>query len=85
MIGIGHTAFGSILAVGVINLAHQQPVGNWEIPLVVIGSFITGLVSHYILDIVPHGHYEINLGSLNSSQKLIVALDVVAPLAVIGL
>lgn len=52
MISFGHTAVGAVVGLEVYSLlAPTEPV----IGLIAAGT--AGMISHYIMDIVPHGHF----------------------------
>lgn len=52
MIAFGHTAVGSA-----IGLATYQLIGDTDIALGLITAGALGIVSHYITDFIPHGHF----------------------------
>lgn len=51
MIAWGHSATGAIIGAVAYNFFADKPI----LGLVIAGS--AGLVSHYLLDLVPHGHF----------------------------
>lgn len=52
MVAFGHTAVGAI--VGVIG---YQTFGHGNLALGLIETGILGVFSHYIFDLIPHGHF----------------------------
>lgn len=52
MIAFGHTAVGAS-----IGLATYQLIGGTDIALGLITAGSLGIVSHYITDFIPHGHF----------------------------
>lgn len=52
MVAFGHSAVGVITGLGVYNLTQSS-----NLPLDLSLSFSAGLVSHYITDFIPHGHF----------------------------
>lgn len=52
MVAFGHTAVGALVGVGMYQaLGHTQP----ELGLILAGG--GGIISHYVADFVPHGHF----------------------------
>ncbi len=64
MIAFGHTAVGAIVGVGVYHFLPDQPLTS----LVVAGG--VGIVSHYLADLVPHGHF----GRMKNYRKEVVPI-----------
>lgn len=52
MIAFGHTAVGAS-----IGLATYQLIGGTDIALGLITAGALGIISHYITDFIPHGHF----------------------------
>lgn len=52
MVAFGHTAVGVIVGVGTYQL-----FGHGDLAAGLIATGILGVVSHYIMDCVPHGHF----------------------------
>ncbi len=51
MISFGHTAIGAVVGVGAYSLIPDRPIEG----LLIAGA--TGVVSHYVADFIPHGHF----------------------------
>lgn len=54
MVAFGYTAVGVITGIAVYNLAQNYHLG---LPLGLIASGTCGIISHYIADFIPHGHF----------------------------
>lgn len=52
MVAFGHTSVGAIIGVSVYQL-----IGQYDISSGLIVSGITGIISHYLMDLMPHGHF----------------------------
>lgn len=72
MIGFGHTSVGVLVAIVVERAIPTVPL--WSQALTV---FVVSLVSHYIMDVVPHGHYTYDPKHPFSKQALILWFDLV--------
>ena len=52
MVAFGHTAVGTIVGV-----AAFQVLGRGDIALGLVATGIFGIISHYLADLIPHGHF----------------------------
>lgn len=74
MVATGHTAIGVIIGVTAYNLIGQN---NLVTGLVVCGTL--GVVSHYLADAIPHGHF-FTLEKLKKNIGNIIIFDVFLPI-----
>ena len=80
MIAVGHTSVGTLIGIGASSLAPEVPL-----PAVVLLTGVVGWLSHYAMDLVPHGHYPFNQTSLTTKQKLTFLVDFGLPLVVLAI
>lgn len=52
MVAFGHTAVGVIVGV-----TTYQVIGQFDIASGLITSGLAGVISHYLMDLIPHGHF----------------------------
>lgn len=81
MIAIGHTSVGVILGVAVAEVAPE----NLPLIVAVLGTGALGVASHYAMDLVPHGHYDMNLTKPSKGEPLKLVVDLVIPIGLVGL
>ncbi len=74
MIALGHTAIGTIIGISTYNLVGQ---GDLTSGLIIAGA--AGVVSHYITDFIPHGHF-VRLDKLKNYLMPIIAFDLLLPI-----
>jgi|SRR3990167_2926835 len=67
MIAFGHTAVGVIVGVTAYQFLGQ---GNLASGLIITGSM--GMISHYLMDAVPHGHFSISKNYKQSILPIII-------------
>ncbi len=79
MIAIGHTSVGVIIGV----TATQLLPASIPLPAAVTAVGLISLASHYVMDLIPHGHYNFNKQQLTSQQKLYFSLDFILPIFLI--
>ena len=82
MIAVGHTSVGIILGVATIELMRSSTL---PLPLEVITVGAAGLASHYLMDLVAHGHYDFNQQGLTRRQKLTFSLDFILPISLVAI
>lgn len=69
MIAFGHTAVGAM-----VGLAGYHLLGNGN-PIVGVGiTGAAGIVSHYIFDVIPHGHF-FREGNYKEKIKYVIVFD----------
>lgn len=52
MVAFGHTAVGSL-----VGLVSYRAFGSGDIALGLVATGFAGVLSHYLMDLVPHGHF----------------------------
>ena len=57
MIASGHNSTAALLAVTAIHINEQTDLLN-SYPLLLTCLFVVGIISHYLTDLIPHGHYK---------------------------
>lgn len=57
MIILGHASIGTVAGIAI----HQSLAPQLPLIAIMAIAFVVGLVSHYLTDAIPHGHYHINL------------------------
>ncbi len=75
MVAFGHTAVGTL-----VGIASYQAFGKGDIALGLIASGFLGILSHYLMDLIPHGHFF--RGTENYKKMIIVwviIFDLVIP------
>ncbi len=74
MVAFGHTAVGTL-----VGIAAYQVFGQGDIALGLIATGFLGILSHYLMDFVPHGHFF--RGSKNYEKLIIwvIILDLALP------
>ena len=80
MIAVGHTSVGIVLGVATTELLHPSTL---PLPLEIVAVGAAGLASHYLMDLVPHGHYDFNQQGLTRRQKLTFGLDFILPISLV--
>ena len=80
MIAIGHTSVGVIVGTA----AYQLLPDTISLPWQVIITGTAGIASHYLMDLMPHGHYNMNLSQPSRKQILKLVADVVVPATLIA-
>lgn len=66
MLAFGHAGVGAIVGVGVVTLAASTLPLTLSLPL----ALVAGIISHYVADRVPHGHYE--FAPQHATKKMIL-------------
>lgn len=74
MIALGHTSVGVIVGVTAYNFLGQ---GNLAGGLIIAGS--AGMISHYLMDAIPHGHFTIAKNYKRSILPIII-FDLLLPI-----
>lgn len=74
MIASGHTAIGVIVGLTAYKLLGQ---GNLASGLIITGS--VGMISHYLMDFIPHGHFTISKNYKKSILPIII-FDLLLPI-----
>ena len=82
MIAVGHTSVGIVLGVATTEILHPSIL---PLPLEIVAVGAAGLASHYLMDLVPHGHYNFNQQGLTQRQKLTFGLDFILPICLVGI
>lgn len=72
MIAFGHSSFGVIAGAVVIATLGQAGVSTW---LLLIVAFLFGIITHYIGDFIPHGHYKFGAKHISIKSLTIFSLD----------
>ncbi len=67
MISFGHTAVGVIIGVGAYQFLGK---GDLATGLVITGT--AGVLSHYLLDAIPHGHFFMSYDNKKSLIRIII-------------
>lgn len=69
MVAFGHTAVGALVGLTAYNLSlSTNPALGFTF------AAIGGIASHYLMDLIPHGHFT-NLKNYKKNIKLIIFLD----------
>lgn len=71
MIGFGHTSTGVLIGIGAIQFLPEKISTPTQIFIV----FLLGVISHYITDFIPHGHYAIDPEKLTKKSLALFTLD----------
>lgn len=71
MIGFGHTSTGILIGVGATRVLPE----NTSSPIQILIVILLGIVSHYLADFIPHGHYVIDPKKPSRKSLIIFALD----------
>jgi hypothetical protein len=77
MIAIGHTSVGVLVGVVAIELGGAM----LPLPLLLGATFAAGVASHYVMDLVPHGHYNFDARHITARSGILLLLDVGVPIA----
>lgn len=77
MVAVGHTAVGTIIGVTTYNFLNQGDLASG-----LIATGILGVVSHYITDFIPHGHF-VKPDKLKKYLTPIIIFDVLLPIFLI--
>jgi hypothetical protein len=80
MIAVGHTSVGVIVGIA----ATQLLPDSWPLYVQVVVVGLAGVVSHYLMDLVPHGHYDFNGASPTAKSQLYLAIDLGLPLLIVA-
>lgn len=75
MVAFGHTAIGVI-----VGAASYQVLAKSDIALGLILTGIFGVVSHYLMDLVPHGHYFTGMKSYDKLIIWVIIFDLLLPI-----
>lgn len=70
MVAFGHSAVGAIVGASVA-VASAPTTAWWAKVLMVI---VLGVFSHYLFDLIPHGHYDINFKHLRKDKNFWIFL-----------
>lgn len=80
MIAAGHTSMGVIVGLSAATfLPAELPL--WQLVLL---SGALGIASHYLMDVVPHGHYDFESRHPSPTESRRLALDLVIPIAILA-
>lgn len=71
MVILGHAGVGAMSGIAVHQAFHQQVPFTW----VLVIALIIGVLSHYVTDWIPHGHYHINLGYPGTVANIAILVD----------
>ncbi len=80
MVAAGHTSIGVLVAITVHSVVPQTSL--WQQGIIV---FVLAVLSHYIVDFIPHGHYSMSFTSPTWPQRLTVLLDLIGFALIVGL
>jgi hypothetical protein len=75
MIAAGHTSVGVLVGVGTLTLFPALPY-PYHLTLVLA----VGLISHYLFDLVPHGHYNFDGQNPTFRSKVFFFIDFFIPI-----
>lgn len=75
MVAFGHTAVGTIVGV-----ASYKLLGQSDIALGLIGAGSGGIISHYLMDLMPHGHFFRGDRDFNKYINWVIMFDVLIPI-----
>jgi hypothetical protein len=80
MIAVGHTSVGVIVGIGVLAITEGQS------PLVAVSvAYVAGVASHYLMDLIPHGHYDFNGENPTYRSISLLCLDLFLPISIFSL
>lgn len=71
MVILGHASVGAISGIAVHQAFHQQAPFMW----VLLIALVIGVLSHYVTDWIPHGHFHINLGYPSTIANAAILVD----------
>ncbi len=81
MIAVGHTSVGVLMGLaGAAVLPESVPL--WG-QVLLVG--VAGVASHYVMDMMPHGHYEFDSKRPSQQENLTLLNDLLVPIVVVGL
>jgi hypothetical protein len=75
MVAFGHTAIGVI-----VGIAAYQALRQGDIALGLIATGFLGIISHYLMDLVPHGHFFRGEGKFEKLIIWIILFDLLLPI-----
>lgn len=82
MIAFGHSSVGAIIGAGVAVAA--APTTSPLVKIVVV--VVLGIISHYIFDAIPHGHYNFSYKKMSHNKNLwIFLLDTIGAFLALSL
>lgn len=80
MIALGHTGIGTL-----IGIASYQTLGKGDIALGLVATGCAGVISHYLADLLPHGHF-FGAGKYEKLIIWVILFDLMLPvLLILGL
>lgn len=80
MIAAGHTSVGVVIGVA----ASELLPASLNLPTQVLLVGLVGIASHYAMDLVPHGHYEIDQAKPTTKTTTKLVFDLVIPILLLG-
>ena len=80
MIAFGHSSTGVIVGVGAVSLAQSGASLAWLLP----ATLVVGIISHYLCDAIPHGHYHMSFTNASRKQLAIFLLDLFGVVVLFG-
>ncbi len=80
MIAVGHTSLGVVSGAIVVTVLPQ----TINLPVAISIAFITGLISHYLADLIPHGHYDFRPRHPTFKSLTLLGVDVILPILFFG-
>lgn len=80
MIAVGHTSTGVLIGLASTTLLPVE-LSLWQ-QVLLTGA--VGIVSHYAMDLVPHGHYEFDGKNPDRSSIITLAIDLGLPILVVA-
>jgi hypothetical protein len=81
MIAVGHTSVGVLVGLaGSTLLPAEAPL--W---LLVVITGVAGVASHYVMDLVPHGHYQFDGKTPSRRSVILLSLDLGLPIIIIAI
>lgn len=78
MVAFGHTSVGTI-----VGIASYQAFGKGDIALGLIATGFIGLISHYLMDFVPHGHFFTDPKKFEKLILWVILLDLLLPVLIV--
>lgn len=79
MVAFGHSAVGTIVGIGTYHLIAEHS----DLALGLIAAGFAGVVSHYLMDLMPHGHFFRGEANFKKYINLVIIFDLFLPILLI--